>query len=165
LGEFREESVRDRLLGTYEKEKSYFAFNQAVRALARQGDPSVLPVIENALKRDSWNDVTRSGALEALTALKPVDLVTRLKKHSAYGVPETRRLTAIRCLVQVGSGREDVQTHLIGLLNDPSLLVQMAAVRGFHKSAMNGRRPPWKNWPKATGTAACFVAPRKPPRS
>jgi aminopeptidase N len=131
LGEFREPSVRARLMETHEKEKSYFAFNQAVRALARHGDPSVLPVIENALKRDSWNDVTRSGALEALTALKPLDLVTRLKKHSAYGVPETRRLTAIRCLVQVGSGREDVQSHLIGLLNDPSLLVQMAAVRGL----------------------------------
>jgi hypothetical protein len=49
LGEFRE-TVR---CGTgcwqrIEEEKSYFAFNQAVRALARQGDPSALAVIEKA---------------------------------------------------------------------------------------------------------------------
>lgn len=131
LGEFREIQVRDRLLETYQDEKSYFAFNQAIRALARQGDPAALDVIEDALKKESWNDVTRSGALEALTALKPADVVARLKKHTAYGVPDTRRMTAIRCLAQVGVGRTDVQDHLIGLLNDPYLLVQMAAVRGL----------------------------------
>ncbi len=131
LGEFREIQVRDRLLDTFAEEKSYFAFNQAVRALARQGDPSALGVIEKSLKMESWNDVTRSGALEALTALKPADLVTRLKKHTAYGVPDTRRMTAVRCLAQVGVGRPDVQDHLIGLLEDPYLLVQMAAVRGL----------------------------------
>ncbi len=43
----------------------------------------------------------------------------------------TRRMTAIRCLAQVGVGRPDVQDHLIGLLEDPYLLVQMAAVRGL----------------------------------
>jgi aminopeptidase N len=131
MGEFRELAVRDRLLETYEEEKSYFAYNQAVRALSRQGDPAALAVIEKSLKQESWNDVTRSGALEALAALKPTDVVARLKKHTAYGVPDTRRMTAIRCLVQVGVGRSDVQDHLIGLLNDPYLLVQMAAVRGL----------------------------------
>ncbi len=53
LGEFREIQVRDRLLETYGDEKSYFAFNQAVRALARQGDPSALEIIEKSLKMES----------------------------------------------------------------------------------------------------------------
>jgi aminopeptidase N len=133
LGEFREIQVRDRLLETHAGEKSYFAFNQAVRALARQGDPVAMEVIERSLTMDSWNDVIRSGALDALTALKPADLVSRLKKHAAYGVPETRRMTAIRCLAQVGVGRPEVQRFLIGLLEDPNLLVQMAVIRGLTK--------------------------------
>ncbi|MBL0058338.1 MAG: M1 family metallopeptidase [Elusimicrobia bacterium] len=131
LGEFREGLVRERLLETHAGEKSYFAFNQSLRALARQGDPLILKLIEQALGMESWNDVLRSGALEALTALKPADLVSRLKKHTAYGVPDTRRMTAVRCLAQVGAGREDVQNHLIGLLEDRHLLVQMAVVRGL----------------------------------
>lgn len=131
LGEFRDPAVRDRLQETYAAEKSYFAFNQAVRALARQGDPSVLDVIDRSLATDSWNDVIRSGALDALVALKPADVVDRLKKHTAYGLPETRRMAAVRCLAQVGVGRSDVQEHLISLLNDPYLLVQMAAVRAL----------------------------------
>jgi HEAT repeat protein len=45
--------------------------------------------------------------------------------------PETRRMTAIRCLAQVGLGRTDVQDHLMGLLEDPNLLVQMAVIRGL----------------------------------
>jgi aminopeptidase N len=133
LGEFREIQVRDRLLETHAGEKSYFAFNQAVRALARQEDPVAMEVIERSLTMDSWNDVIRSGALDALTALKPADLVSRLKKHAAYGVPETRRMTAIRCLAQVGVGRPEVQRFLIGLLEDPNLLVQMAVIRGLTK--------------------------------
>lgn len=133
LGEFREIQVRDRLLETHAGEKSYFAFNQAVRALARQGDPVAMEVIERSLTMDSWNDVIRSGALDALTALKPADLVSRLKKHAAYGVPETRRMTAIRCLAHVGVGRPEVQRFLIGLLEDPNLLVQMAVIRGLTK--------------------------------
>ncbi|MBL8023963.1 MAG: M1 family metallopeptidase [Elusimicrobia bacterium] len=131
LGEFREIQVRDRLLETHGQEKSYFAFNQAIRTLARQGDPLVMDLIERSLRMDSWNDVIRSGALDALTAMKPADLVVRLKKHTSYGVPETRRMTAIRCLAQVGLGRTDVQDHLMGLLEDPNLLVQMAVIRGL----------------------------------
>jgi HEAT repeat protein len=40
-------------------------------------------------------------------------------------------MAAVRCLAQVGAGRSDVQDHLISLLNDPYLLVQMAAVRAL----------------------------------
>lgn len=131
LGEFRDGGVRDRLAETHAEEKSYFAATQALKSLARQGDPGVRSAVDTFLRQDSWNDVLRSGALEALTLLRPEDLMDVLKRHTAYGRPHTLRMTALRCLAQVGAGREDVQKHIIGLLNDPYLLVQMAAVRAL----------------------------------
>jgi aminopeptidase N len=131
LGEVKTLDVRAALLESVDTEKSYFAHTQTLRSLAKQGDPEVRPVLDRALRQDSWNDVTRSGALEALTALRPDDIVPILKKHTAYGVPHTRRMAAIRCLAQVGAGREDVRKHLQDLLEDDYLLVQLAAVRAL----------------------------------
>lgn len=131
LGEVKTPEVRAALSESAGSEKSYFAHTQALRSLAKQGDPEIRPLLENALRQDSWNDVIRSGALEAFTALRPTDIVSVLKKHTAYGVPHTRRMAAIRCLAQVGAGRDDVRKHLQGLLQDEYLLVQLAAVRAL----------------------------------
>ncbi|MBK7687820.1 MAG: HEAT repeat domain-containing protein [Elusimicrobia bacterium] len=131
LGEVKTLDVRAALMESVEAEKSYFAHTQTLRSLAKQGDPEVRPVLDRALRRDSWNDVIRSGALEALTALRPDDVVAVLKRHTAYGVPHTRRMAAIRCLGQVGVGREDVRKHLQELVDDDYLLVQLAAVRAL----------------------------------
>ena len=131
LGEFREAAVRERLWETLAQEKSYFAETQALKSLAKQGDATVERLIDEALGRDSWNDVLRSGALEALTLLRSPKAVDVLIRHTAYGVPHTRRMTAIRCLAQLGGGREDVLRRLTALLDDPYLLVQMSAVRAL----------------------------------
>lgn len=131
LGEFREAAVRERLWETLAQEKSYFAETQSLKSLAKQGDATVERLIDEALGRDSWNDVLRSGALEALTLLRSPKAVDVLIRHTAYGVPHTRRMTAIRCLAQLGGGREDVLRRLTALLDDPYLLVQMSAVRAL----------------------------------
>lgn len=131
LGEVKTLDVRAALMESVETEKSYFAHTQTLRSLAKQGDPEVRPVLDRALKRDSWNDVIRAGALDALTALRPNDVVAVLKRHTAYGVPHTRRMAAIRCLGQVGVGRDDVRKHLQELVDDDYLLVQLAAVRAL----------------------------------
>jgi aminopeptidase N len=131
MGEARDPSLHDLLRETHGREKSYFAFTQSLRSLARRGDPAVRALLDEALAADSWNDVIASGALEALTALKPDDLIAVLLRHAAYGRPHTRRMTAVRCLGQVGAGRDDVRRRLIRLLNDPYLLVQLAVVKAL----------------------------------
>ncbi len=131
LGDVRDASVRQRLKAAYREEKSYFAETQTLKSLARTGDPAFLKIFEEAMKRDSWNDVIRSGALEALTALRPTEAAEVLKKYTARGHSHPLRMTAVRCLAQVGAGREDVQKHLIGLLQDSYLLVQLTAVRAL----------------------------------
>src|SRR5262249_31399865 len=50
-------------------------------------------------------------------------------ERSRYGHHPNLRMAAIRRLGALGAGREDVQDHLVGLLSDPYLLVQLAVVR------------------------------------
>jgi aminopeptidase N len=131
LGEAKDGAVRTRLKASYRGEKSYYAECAALRSLGRSGDASLRAGFSDLMKRDSWNDILRCGALEALTALRPPDIVEVLKKYTAYGHSHPLRMTAIRGLAAVGAGREDVQRHLIPLIQDPFLLVQLAAVRSL----------------------------------
>jgi aminopeptidase N len=131
LGEARPEDIRTRLRASYRREPSYFVEIQSLRALAQTGDMSVLNLLTEQLGRESWNDILRSGALDALAALKAPEAVTVLTRHTAWGYHQGTRMTAIRGLAQLGAGRSDVQRTLIGLTRDPYLLVQLAAVRAL----------------------------------
>lgn len=131
LGEVRDERVRERLRATAREEKSYFAENASWRALARTGDGSASAALRENLRKPSWNGVLASGALEALAALRPADLIPLLKRYTAWGHPQGVRQTAVRLLSHAGAGQEDVRRHLIGMLEDRYLLVQMAVVRAL----------------------------------
>jgi aminopeptidase N len=131
LGDLKSAQAKDRLRSRARREESYFAEIQSVKSLAQTGDLSLLSFVTDGLKAESWNDVLRSGALEAVAALRPPEAVAILKRHAAYGNAHTTRMTAIRGLAHLGEGREDVRKFLIGLLSDPFLLVQIAAVRAI----------------------------------
>jgi aminopeptidase N len=133
LGEARGETMPALLRETGGAEKSYFAEAQALKALAKSGDASVRDVLDRALGRDSWNDILRCGALEALTVLRPKDIVSKLVAYTAYRYSHPLRMTAIRCLGQVGAGHAEVQKRLVALCGDPYLLVQMTAVKVLAK--------------------------------
>lgn len=131
LGDVRDAGVRFRLKETARAEKSYFAEIQSLKTLGQTGDASCLRLFQEVLKEDSWNDVLRAGALEAITALKTPEAVKILTAHTAWGHAQGTRMAAVRCLAQLGAGREDVQKTLTKLLDDRYLLVQMSAVRAL----------------------------------
>ena len=133
MGEGRESALHIRLWDTHAGEKSYFAYTQALRSLSRRGDPAVRRVLDEALEQTSWNDVIACGALEALSLLKPDDLITVLIRQTSDHHTPARRMAAVRCLTKVGVGDNAVQTRLVQLLKDPYLLVQMAAVKSLAK--------------------------------
>ncbi len=131
LGNFRHVRVQSELQDRFGTEKSYFAEAEAIQSLGRMRDPSLFPMLKKLTERDSWNDVLRNAALEAIAQLKLPESVEMLKKFTAYGHSPQSRMTAIRGLMGLGAGREDVQNHFIALLKDKYLLVQMAVVRGL----------------------------------
>lgn len=131
LGSYPTVRVSTDLRTVYEKEASYFAEAEAIRSLGRMKDTSLLPFFKEQLSRDSWNDVIRIAALDAIGSLNIPESVGVLKSYAQYGHHPNARMTAIRRLGILGRGREDIQNHLIGLLKDPYLLVQLAVVRAL----------------------------------
>jgi aminopeptidase N len=131
LGEIRDAAVRSRLKISYRNEKSDYAECQALKSMGQAGEASLLSSFEELMQRDSWNDALRCGALEALAALHPPQLPAILKKYTAYGHSPMLRMTAVRGLAQIGAGRGEVQDHLISLLDDPHLLLQLSVVRAL----------------------------------
>lgn len=131
LGNYPSQRVLTDVRVLYESEKSYFAQAEAIRTLGRMRDPSLLGVFKELLKQESWNDVTRCAALEAIASLQLSESMTILKEYSRYGHSPSARMTAIRRLGALGKGRDDVQQHLIELLSDSYLLVRLAVVRAL----------------------------------
>src|SRR5262249_21004865 len=69
LGHFRHPEVEAELRDRYAGEASYFVEGEAIRSLGRMRERSHLEVFKESLKRDSWNDILRCAALEAIAAL------------------------------------------------------------------------------------------------
>jgi aminopeptidase N len=131
LGSAKDAEANALLRASYRRERSYFAETQALRSLAQSADPALPKILNDTLKRPSWNDVLRSGALDAWATLRGDEAAAVLLRHTAWGHSHPLRMAAVRGLAQVGGGREDVRKRLLELLEDKFLLVQIAAVRAL----------------------------------
>jgi len=131
LGGFASPRVLAEVRSRCASEKSYSAEAESIRTLGRMKDPSLLGLFKDYLKKDSWNDVLRCAALDAIGMLQLAESFSILKEYSRYGYHPNVRMTAIRRLGLLGRLRGDVQPVLIGLLNDKYLLVQLAVARAL----------------------------------
>src|SRR5207244_11835223 len=66
LGGYSDPTVLAEIQGLYTTEESYFAEAEAIRSLGRMLNPAMLGVLQDSLKRDSWNDILRCAALAAI---------------------------------------------------------------------------------------------------
>jgi aminopeptidase N len=131
LGEYTDPRVLNEIKSVFQREESYFAEAAAIRALGRQREPSLLSMFKELLKEESWNDIIRNAALDAIAALKLPESVDILIKYTHH-YPSSVRIAAIRNLGTLGSGREQVLTHLLNRLDqDRYLMVKMAAIRAL----------------------------------
>jgi aminopeptidase N len=135
LGRFPSPRVLEELRRQGPAEKSYFAEAEALRSLGRMKEPSLLGFFKEYLKKESWMDVLRSAALDAIGSVQAAESLSILKDHVRYGHHPSTRMTAIRRLGMLGRGREDVQRSVLELLKDRYLLVQLTAVRALGQFA------------------------------
>ncbi len=132
LGNYSDARAVAEVRRLFESEKSYLVEAEAIRALGRMHDTSMLSRFEELLKQDSWNDILRCAALDAIAALKVPESVVILKNFSKKNHSSSARITAVRGLASLGQGHEDIQQHLIHVLeNDPYMMVKMAAIRAL----------------------------------
>ncbi|MBV9080269.1 MAG: HEAT repeat domain-containing protein [Elusimicrobia bacterium] len=117
----------------YSTEKSYFAEAEGLRALGALHHPQYPEMLSAALRRDSWNDVIRSAALEGFAASRSREWIPLMFEYTSEGRPQRARMAAIRSLMQYDPVPTAVQERLIELADDPFLLVRIAAVRALHQ--------------------------------
>lgn len=123
---------------------SYYAESGAIAALgtfATSGlsdapeESEVLAILKSVLEtRDGWNQVVRSGAINALSKMKTsTAALDLLVEYTRIGIPQPLRLAAIRGLGAISTGQEAPQlerilNHLKELSRDHFFLAQLAVI-------------------------------------
>lgn len=131
LGSYPSSHVTHEIRLLIKDEPTWLVEAEAIKTLGRMKDTSLLSLFKAYLKKDSWNDVLRMAALEAIANLQASETVAILKAHTRYGFHPSTRMTAVRRLAGLGRGRDDIQSHLVRMLSDSYLLVQLAVVRAL----------------------------------
>ena len=133
LRDFKSREVVMEIEKRFRGEASYFAEAEGLRAIGALNHPKAVSILQQALTKDSWNDVIRIAALEGFTALRSDEWIPLLVSYTRPGHHQRLRMAAVACLASMGAGSDEVHARLIELLNDSFLLVRIAAVRGLHR--------------------------------
>ena len=133
LGEFKDESAVDALLGPLAGDESYFVEAEAARSLGKTKSPRAFEAIQGVLSRDSFVDIVRATALDGFAELKDARAVPLAMEYSQYGKHPNARSLAVACLGKLGDlaegeKKDKIVDRLIELLDDPWLRVKLQAV-------------------------------------
>ena len=110
---------------------SYFVEAAAVRAMGQLGGDGALELLDDALERDSFNEVIRAAAVRGLGGLAPdTEALDRIEPRCADGHPTLVRLAAIGTLGTIGRDHPDLRPrvlrHLGELRVDASLRIRLS---------------------------------------
>jgi len=105
LGSFKDEAVFRALLPLAARDPSYFVEAEAVLAVARTKVEGAFEVLQQALERDSFNEVVRCRALEGFAELDDDRALSVVFQHCRYGHHELIRAQALRTLGKMGQSR------------------------------------------------------------
>jgi len=125
-------------------DSSLFVRGTALVALARLDTTAALPMIRSMLTMDSWTDVERSAALQALALTHSPDAFTLASHFVAPSASRFARLAAIETLVASGretSLKDSAAKELSPDLDDPDLVVREAVARSLGALAVPSSAP------------------------
>lgn len=129
LGAFRSPAVGTRLIALT-KDKSYLVAGAAARSLGRTGDGRATKILTALLRKDSWADVIRAGALAGLADTRDESAVPTLMEWTEYGKPLRARRAALNALPRLGEGKQ-VREHLIAMLEDHDPHIRSAVLNAL----------------------------------
>ena len=84
-----------------------------------------------ALRKDSFNEVIRSGVFDGYAELKNPNAIPIVTEWTRYGKANFAREAAVRALAKLGEGRPEVSDILTGLLDDQWFKVRLEAAVGL----------------------------------
>lgn len=133
LGEFGE-SVRTRLKQLATSDSSLFVRGAAVGALARNAGNEAMPVVQAFLGQNSWQDMLRGRALNALNFINTPEAYTTLLPYITTGNSRNARTISIPILVRKAAPlnkQTELAKTLEPLLDDADFQVRTAAAEAL----------------------------------
>jgi len=124
LRKFHDNSVVKTLQHALYKDSSYAVAAAALRSLMVADSAHRSHYLVEALKRDSYNDVIRSGALDLLAGIGDDSALALVKSYTHYGVNRSLRIQAIRLLGKVWGKDQEVFLYALQYMNDPNYQVK-----------------------------------------
>ena len=131
LANFKNADVAKLVKDKFEHDKNYYVKAAAVTSFANVDSAQALPVVEQALNMNSYRQVIRNAALEALIKLDSVKAYDYAVKFSSYGQPESIRIRAILTMMQHNVNKEKTLKLLSEYANDPYWIAKLIAVDGL----------------------------------
>lgn len=140
LREFKGSTAVDALVGLT-RDRSYLVSASAARALGRTRHPDAPDVLWKLLGQDSWADVIRAGALDALATMGHEPSLDHLMDWSRYGRALRARRAAIAALPKLSEGPA-VRRHLVDLLDDRDPHIRVAVLSALEALGDKRARSP-----------------------
>ena len=141
LGEWRTEEAARALLPLAKSDESYFVEAEAAEALGKTRSPSAWRELERCLRKNSWQEVIRGGALRGMVAAEASRAVKTVEEWCALGRPEPARYAALGLLgraVREGAKAKDSDKLRVRRLYDKVLdegffFDRIAAINGLRE--------------------------------
>ena len=129
FSKFKEDaSLGTRLSDISRDDKAYRVRAAALTALGQLKPPGAREVLEAAVKTESPDDILRRAALRALGFYGDDQAVPALREWSQVGKPVRERTAAIASLGQLDKKNAEIESQLIGYLDDTDFDIRLAAV-------------------------------------
>jgi len=137
LAVFRDDQVARALSDLIRNgDPSYFVEAEACISLGKTKSPLARPVLLEALKRDSWNEVIRIGALAGLRHLEDESDLSTIARFAVSPQPSLLKSAALTFIAEWGAIqhrhlRAKVADLLARSLDDPVIRVRQSAALAF----------------------------------
>jgi aminopeptidase N len=133
LGNFRHEDAAIALLPVAKGDVSYFVRAAALEALGKTRDARAFEVLAAAVREPSWNGTVEAGAVRGLAELAEARALPLAVEAARATSDEGLRRAAAGAIARIGQLVEEERTRAVAaleeLLDDPTFLVQLAALR------------------------------------
>jgi aminopeptidase N len=132
LGQFTgDEAVLAALTPFADRDRSWFVESEANRAIGKLRLPGGHDVLVRNLKRRSFREIVRVGALDGLAQSRDERGFEPILEAARYGAPQHSRAAALRGLGSLGqhfeARKKQTAEEIARFLDDPDLRVRIAA--------------------------------------
>ncbi len=131
LAKYKNNKVANFIKEKFDHAKNYFVRAAAVTTYSSVDSAKALPLVEKALKLDSYRQVIRNAALNALADLDSVKGYDDAVTFSAYGQPQSLRISSIVFLIRHDVKKEETIKLLSKYTKDPYWIAKVIAVEGL----------------------------------